>query len=207
MSRFMRTLLQIRTLHKSSRLGSTVDELNKMKLKQMSEYYSQYIEEYDVVDEKISEVGELDVPVDERKYDELMINDKLTVYPGKETLEEISALLEAQRANDVVFLQISETRSPYQNLIIASPYNPRHSNSLVEAVRKYIKVKNRMHDTELARRVKEYHGWYVFSMDSMTLHVMTNKNREYYDLEGLWATEDPEDDSINPYIPPKKAPL
>lgn len=51
--------------------------------------------------------------------------------------EEVSQVLEAERAKNIEIVRCDNPQSPYQYLVIASPYNQRHGTALVETVRRY----------------------------------------------------------------------
>lgn len=51
--------------------------------------------------------------------------------------DEIVSVLTNERAKNIEVVKCDDPNSPYQYLVIASPYNARHGSALVETVRRY----------------------------------------------------------------------
>uniref|UniRef100_A0A915C2G6 Ribosomal silencing factor RsfS n=1 Tax=Parascaris univalens TaxID=6257 RepID=A0A915C2G6_PARUN len=106
---------------------------------------------------------------------------------GVFSLSELIAVLRAERAADIVCISVPPSEGPYHNIVICSPQNRRHGEALVQTIRKCLKVKCNLEETEMQRTVKSTGGWYCITMGNTVLHVMTPEARRKYNLEALWG--------------------
>lgn len=171
--------------------ASTELSSEQEKLKQLHDYFNQYVEEYyeEVVDE---ERLEEEAKVVDKKRNELppSIRDLLSEEDSTDgvfSLPELVDILRAERAADIVCISVPPSEGPYHNIVICSPQNRRHGEALLQTIRKCLKVKCNLEETEMQRTVKNTGGWYCLPMGNTVLHVMTPEARQKYDLEALWG--------------------
>lgn len=109
------------------------DEEIKKRIQQTSEYFSQYIEEY-YEEEEEPEPEEIKV-IDEKPIEPIIKNDISDI-----TQDEIVALLQEHRAQNILSIEVRQEKSPWKYVIICSPYNDRHGYALMQTIRKHIKT-------------------------------------------------------------------
>ncbi len=93
-------------------------------------------------------------------------------------------LLSDRQAEDIVLLDISQIASFADFFVIATAQNPRHMNALIDAFGK-----------ELANEgIKSLHregdpdsGWVLVDYGAVIVHLFTEQDRQFYNLEGLWS--------------------
>lgn len=104
-------------------------------------------------------------------------------------LARIFASLDADKAEDIVTIDLKGRSSLADALVIASGRSSRHVASIAE---------------RLARKLKEAgygsrpldglaHGdWVLVDAGDVIVHVFRPEVRRYYDLEGMWSVQEPE---------------
>ena len=93
-------------------------------------------------------------------------------------------LLDEKRAEDVVWLDISEVTSLADDFVIATRLNPRHADAVVGALEKERKKRDL---PRLGIDGRSSSGWVVLDYGDLIVHLMTADQREYYGLEYLWS--------------------
>ena len=68
--------------------------------------------------------------------------------------------------------------------VIASTGNPRQLNTVIDEVHAVCRAGGRM---PLHREGDTIDGWMVLDYGDVVVHVFTDIQREYYDLERLWT--------------------
>lgn len=68
--------------------------------------------------------------------------------------------------------------------VIVSTGNPRQLDTVIDEVHAVCKAGGRM---PLHREGTTLDGWMVLDYGDVVVHVFTDVQREYYDLERLWA--------------------
>lgn len=163
----------------------------KERIKQMSEYFNQYVDEY---------YEEEEIPDDENIAEDALEVKELKDNVIKEsiyeiTVEEVVELLQEHRAQDIVSIDVDPTKGPHPHVVICTPYNARHSGALVQTIRKHIKEKYHFDDSQMPQQSKISNGWYIFDMRNVILHIMSEEARERYKIEEMFAEEENEDDN------------
>ncbi len=93
-------------------------------------------------------------------------------------------LLDEKRAEDIVWLDISEVTSLADDFVIATMLNPRQADAVVEELEKERK-KHGLPRVGIDGRGSS--GWVVLDYGDLIVHLMTADQREYYGLEYLWS--------------------
>ncbi|CAJ0946184.1 unnamed protein product, partial [Mesorhabditis belari] len=214
MSRFMRTLLlksnyftrstsfvispkffRLYTSSTPTSSESSLENDQQKKIRQMQEYFSQYIEEYYEEEDSLPEVKVVSAKVLEERI-------------NLSTLDDVLTLLEREKAQDIKAIDLTQiASSPYQHMVICSPFNPRHGKALTEKIRQNIKATSNLEPSMNRHQMdgSSRSGWYCVEVSSIQIHVMTPSVRERFDLESLWDEKPKEnrekswtDDAIPP---------
>ena len=93
-------------------------------------------------------------------------------------------LLDEKRAEDIVWLDISEVTSLADDFVIATMLNPRQVDAVVAALEKERKKRDL---PRLGIDGRGSSGWVVLDYGDLIVHLMTADQREYYGLEYLWS--------------------
>jgi ribosome-associated protein len=101
-----------------------------------------------------------------------------------ELSRKIVDLLSDRQAEDIVLLDIHEIAYFTDYFVIATAQNQRHVSALIDAF-----------DKELANQgIKSLHregeassGWVLVDFGGVIVHVFTEEDRKFYNLEGLWG--------------------
>ena len=93
-------------------------------------------------------------------------------------------LLDEKRAEDIVWLDISEVTSLADHFVIATVLNPRHADAVVATLEKERKKRDL---PRLGIDGRGSSGWVVLDYGDLIVHLMTADQREYYGLEYLWS--------------------
>jgi ribosome-associated protein len=89
-----------------------------------------------------------------------------------------------EKAFDVLILDVRDLTVIADYFVLASGRNPIQVKSIVENVEKKLEHE----DVKLLRREGHQQGlWAVLDYNSVLLHVFRQQEREYYNLEILWA--------------------
>ncbi|MCZ6574694.1 MAG: ribosome silencing factor [Planctomycetota bacterium] len=96
----------------------------------------------------------------------------------------VMQLLDEKRAEDIVWLDISEVTSLADDFVIATVLNPRQADAVVGALEKERKKRDL---PRLGIDGRGSSGWVVLDYGDLIVHVMTADQREYYGLEYLWS--------------------
>jgi ribosome-associated protein len=105
---------------------------------------------------------------------------------SSDAAQRIVDLLTERQAEDVILLDIHEIAYFTDFFVIATVLNQRHAASLIDAFEK-----------ELANEgIKPIHregdsnsGWVLIDFGGVIVHLFTEEDREFYNLEGLWSRE------------------
>lgn len=95
----------------------------------------------------------------------------------------VDALSEHQ-AEDIVMLDISQISTFSDYFVIATAQNARHMDALIS-----------LFDKELANQGLDFlrregtsdSGWVLMDFGAVVVHLFTEEDRAFYDLEGLWS--------------------
>ena len=101
-----------------------------------------------------------------------------------ELARRIVDLLSDRQAEDVVLLDISAVSSFADFFVIASAQNPRHMNALIDAFDKELASEG----TKALRREGDSNsGWVLVDLGAVIVHLFSQEDRAFYNLEGLWT--------------------
>lgn len=91
---------------------------------------------------------------------------------------------ENKKATDVVILDVGELVGITEYFVIVSTGNPRQLDTVIDEIHAALKTGGR---APLRREGTTLDGWMVLDYGDVVIHVFTETQREYYDLERLWA--------------------
>ena len=104
-------------------------------------------------------------------------------------LEDIMELLEGEKISDIAVIKIAPERQYADYMVVGTANSDRHLrtvSSLIVSV-----YKRRMWEWDPVPRVEgsqdNTSGWYAMDLANIVLHLLTQEQREYYDLETLWT--------------------
>ena len=104
------------------------------------------------------------------------------LFRSPEELKNLVVLvLDKNKANDIVAINISNKSNLAEHLIIASGESSYHVKSLAEKIRKEIKPYKKVYIEGLKDG-----NWVVLSCSNILIHIFRPEVREYYQLESLW---------------------
>lgn len=105
-----------------------------------------------------------------------------------ELTQAIVNALEDVKAKDIMVLDVSEYRSVFDVLVIASGDSNRQVRALANNVRSELKAKG----AEVIGMEGEENGeWVLVDFGSVVVHVMLPPIRDYYNIEQLWGGQKP----------------
>ncbi|KAI6192391.1 hypothetical protein M3Y97_00332400 [Aphelenchoides bicaudatus] len=179
---------------KTQLLKAILDRENLLLLLRWLTYLRPVYVEEDYLEE---EEEDFDEPLDSRHPDPNRPSSHL-IRP-----EEVVTVLEAEKAKNIEVVECTNPNSPYQFLIIASPYNERHGQALIETVRRYFCRKYYFGKMNPRKKV-EANGWYALDFHNSVLHIMKDHLRQKYNLAKVWSEEETEnaEEEIDPEMFP-----
>jgi len=92
--------------------------------------------------------------------------------------------LEDMKGRDIIALNISEKASFADYMIICSGNSNRHVKSIAQSVAIEYRAKG---SEPLGMEGNDVGEWALVDLGDIIVHVMTDVQREKYDLEQLWA--------------------
>ncbi len=93
-------------------------------------------------------------------------------------------LLSDRQAEDIVLLDIHEIAYFTDFFLIATAQNQRHVSALIDAFEKELANEG---IKSLHREGEASSGWVLVDFGGVIVHIFTPEQREFYNLEGLWA--------------------
>ncbi len=97
---------------------------------------------------------------------------------------EIANFLENKQGEDIVVLDIIDIASFTDYFVIATGTSRRMLQSLTSTLARDIKTK--FHKTSLPQGDPDS-GWIVLDYGDVVVHLFSNEQREYYQIEDLWS--------------------
>jgi ribosome-associated protein len=91
---------------------------------------------------------------------------------------------ENKKATDVVILDVGDLVGITEFFVLVSTSNPRQLDTVIDDVHAVLKTGGR---APLRREGTNLDGWMVLDYGDVVVHVFTETQRDYYDLERLWA--------------------
>ena len=101
----------------------------------------------------------------------------------REIAQAIVEALSEHQAEDIVMLDISQISSFSDYFVIATAQNARHMDALISLFDK--DLANEGVDF-LRREGTSDSGWVLVDFGAVIVHLFTQEDRQFYDLEGLW---------------------
>ena len=89
-----------------------------------------------------------------------------------------------KQASDIVILDVRELIVITDYFVIASGSSERQVRTLVEEMEKTIR--DRLDRKPVRREGEDGWGWVLLDYVDVVVHVFSEEQREYYDLERLW---------------------
>jgi len=112
-------------------------------------------------------------------------------------LHEVMEVLHAETVTDIVCIRVPDEMNYADYLVIGSGFSSRHTQSVMEYVKKLHKGKRGKKDPHCTiEGLDEDKEWLVVDMGNIVLHLFSRpEKRREYDLETLW-TAGPEFDEL-----------
>ena len=112
-------------------------------------------------------------------------------------LSEIMEVLEGEKIGDIAVMEIPPERQYADHMVVGTANSERHLRTVSSLI---ISVyKRKMWEWDPVPRVEGYQdsssGWNAIDLGNIVLHLMTQEQREYYDLETLWTVGPEFDDA------------
>ena len=99
-------------------------------------------------------------------------------------VKEIAKVLDEKKAVDITAIKTEEVTIVSDYFIIASGTSNTHAKSLADDVEYEIKTRLGIDPEHIEGRAT---GWILLDFGTVLVHIFTQDNREYYNLERLWA--------------------
>ena len=96
------------------------------------------------------------------------------------------------KADRIETLDVRQKTSVADFFVISTGNSDTHANSILERVVEKMKVKG----FRPARREDGNGGWILVDYGDVVFHVMREEQRQFYDLETLWAAMQPNPDLL-----------
>ena len=117
----------------------------------------------------------------------------------------VVSLLTERKGEDIVVLKMDEVLPITDYFVVATGRNRRHVQALTEHVLITLKARGVMAQN---RSGKDTGKWVLLDFGWLVVHIFQPEDREYYDLEMLWADADSiplEDIPLPPDVVPMPA--
>ncbi len=103
---------------------------------------------------------------------------------SKELVIEIVKVLDEKKAIDITAIKTEEVTIVSDYFVIASGTSNTHVKSLADDVEYEIKERFGIDPQHIEGRAT---GWILLDYGSIIVHIFGHEDREYYNLERLWA--------------------
>ena len=103
---------------------------------------------------------------------------------GDELVKVAVAALEDVKAQDIQIIDVRDKQSITDYMIIATGTSNRQINAMLDKVREEVKKQGAK---PLGEEGKGDSDWVLLDLDLVIVHMMTASERQFYDLERLWA--------------------
>ena len=98
--------------------------------------------------------------------------------------KDVVNLLDANKALDIVSIDLDGKSSMADQIIIASGTSSRHIQALSEQVYEYLK-KNGVNNCKIEG--KESNDWKLVDGIDLIIHIFNPEKRKFYELEKMWS--------------------
>lgn len=112
---------------------------------------------------------------------------------SKEKVDRIVAAADDMKAERVETLDVHKKTSIADYFVVCSGTSDRHVDAIAD------RVAERLLESKVKplRIEGERSGWILHDYGDVVLHVMRDEQRQFYDLEALWAAVQPSEDLID----------
>lgn len=110
----------------------------------------------------------------------------------QEKLDLITTTIDDMKAEDIQILDVRDKTSIADFFVVCSVSNDR----LLSAIAEKVDEKLREHKERPLRREGGRNGWLLHDYGDIILHVMRDEQRQFYDLETLWRSIQPNPDVL-----------
>ena len=107
--------------------------------------------------------------------------------------KDVVNLLDANKALDIVSIDLDGKSSIADQMIIASGTSSRHIQALSEQVYEYLK-KNGVTNCKIEG--KDSNDWKLVDAIDIIVHLFHPEKRSFYDLEKMWAEDLPKEKAL-----------
>ncbi len=108
----------------------------------------------------------------------------MTMTDSKELVREIAKVLNEKKAMDIVAIKTEEVTIVSDYFVIASGTSNTHTKALADDVEYEIKERLGISPEHIEGRAT---GWILLDYSTVLVHIFQQENRDYYNLERLWA--------------------
>ena len=107
-----------------------------------------------------------------------------------EQIKVVENVIDDLKGENVVTINVMKQSDDMEAIIIATGKSIQHARGIANNVSIEAKRLNMM---VLGTEGAEFSEWILVDLGEVVVHIMTEKTREFYKLEKLWASEDDED--------------
>ena len=108
----------------------------------------------------------------------------MTMTDSKELVREIAKVLNEKKAMDIVAIKTEEVTIVSDYFVIASGTSNTHTKALADDVEYERKERLGISPEHIEGRAT---GWILLDYSTVLVHIFQQENRDYYNLERLWA--------------------
>ena len=101
-------------------------------------------------------------------------------------LNKVLACLEEMQASEINHINISQTSTIADHIIISSGKNPRHNKAIMQSA---IKLGEQLGVKNIRVEGDDHCQWILIVFADIILHIMLPETRTYYALDKLWQNE------------------
>ncbi len=112
--------------------------------------------------------------------------------PSSEKIKPIVKLLQEQKANDIVILDVQKHSQMTDISVILTAGSLRHAKALADKIAEKVKQEN---FEFLHTEGYESAQWILVDLNDIVIHIFQDESRKLYNLEALW--HDAEQISVN----------
>ncbi|CAH2066369.1 unnamed protein product, partial [Iphiclides podalirius] len=155
-------------------------------------------------------ISETNSPIIEHTADEVLLNEKYSILSdefdginlergkcGVFDIEDLVDLLQRENSKNIFVASVPKEINYVQYICVVSSRSKRHIKALAEFVRKVYKKKCYQSDQIPRIEGKDSDDWMALDLGNIALHIFSDKIREVYDLETLWAVGPEYDKQMN----------
>ena len=107
---------------------------------------------------------------------------------AEEKVELIVGVADAMKAEAIETLDIKNKTSIADYFVVCTGTNDRQISAIADEV----DIKMREHKERATRSEGDGSGWVLQDYGDVVLHIMRDEQRQFYDLETLWKTMQPD---------------